>query len=129
MKNEMKALVKSKPEVGLWMEHVPVPEPGPHDVLIKVQKTAICGTDVHIWNWDEWSAKTVPVPMVVGHEFCGEIVDTGAAADKYQIGQRVSGEGHIVCGICRNLRGIRGDYEILRQETRRLLWFVKWLID
>ncbi len=108
MTNEMKALVKAKPEAGLWMDFVPVPEPGPAEVLIKVKKTAICGTDVHIWKWDEWSAKTVPVPMVVGHEFCGEIVDCGAAATKYRIGQRVSGEGHIVCGICRNCRAGRG---------------------
>ncbi|MDD9921259.1 MAG: L-threonine 3-dehydrogenase [Boseongicola sp.] len=104
----MKALVKSKPEPGLWMERVPVPEPGPDEVLIKVRKSAICGTDVHIWKWDEWSAKTVPVPMVVGHEFCGEIVDTGPAATKYQRGQRVSGEGHVVCGTCRNCRAGRG---------------------
>ena len=90
------------------MEHVPVPEPGPSDVLIKVKKSAICGTDVHIWKWDEFSAKTVPVPMVVGHEFVGEIVDMGAAATKYRIGQRVSGEGHIVCGTCRNCRAGRG---------------------
>ncbi len=108
MKNTMKALVKSKPEVGLWMEHVPVPEPGPSEVLIRVRKSAICGTDVHIWQWDEWSAKTVPVPMVVGHEFCGEIVDCGPAAVKYQIGQRVSGEGHVVCNTCRNCRAGRG---------------------
>lgn len=106
--NEMKALVKAKSEPGLWMERVPVPEPGPQDVLIRVRKSAICGTDVHIWNWDEWSAKTVPVPMVVGHEFCGEIVELGAAATKYRIGQRVSGEGHIVCGTCRNCRAGRG---------------------
>jgi len=84
-----------------------VPEPGPGDVLIKVRKSAICGTDVHIWNWDEWSARTVPVPMVVGHEFCGEIVDRGAAAVKFEIGQRVSGEGHVTCGICRNCRAGR----------------------
>jgi threonine 3-dehydrogenase len=108
MSNKMKALVKSRPEPGLWMEHVPVPEVGPADVLIKVRKSAICGTDVHIWNWDAFSAKTVPVPMVVGHEFVGEIVDTGAAAGKYRIGQRVSGEGHIVCGVCRNCRAGRG---------------------
>ncbi len=108
MSNQMKALVKSKPEAGLWMERVPVPEPGPEDVLIKVRKSAICGTDVHIWKWDDWSAKTVPVPMVVGHEFCGEIVDCGAAARKYNIGQRVSGEGHLVCGTCRNCRAGRG---------------------
>ncbi|WP_420558835.1 L-threonine 3-dehydrogenase [Roseovarius sp.] len=104
----MKALVKAKPEPGLWMERVPVPEPGPSDVLIKVKKSAICGTDVHIWKWDEFSAKTVPVPMVVGHEFVGEIVDMGRAAMKYRIGQRVSGEGHIVCGACRNCRAGRG---------------------
>jgi len=108
MTNQMKALVKSRPEPGLWMEHVPVPEPGPTDVLIKVRKSAICGTDVHIWKWDAFSARTVPVPMVVGHEFVGEIVDMGAAARKYRIGQRVSGEGHIVCGACRNCRAGRG---------------------
>jgi threonine 3-dehydrogenase len=108
MKNEMKALVKAKAEPGLWMDYVPVPEPGPSDVLIKVKKSAICGTDVHIWKWDEFSAKTVPVPMVVGHEFVGEIVDCGPAAGKYRIGQRVSGEGHIVCGTCRNCRAGRG---------------------
>lgn len=107
MSNEMRALVKARPEPGLWMERVPVPEPGPGDVLIKVRKSAICGTDVHIWKWDEWSARTVPVPMVVGHEFCGEIVDRGAAAVKFEIGQRVSGEGHITCGICRNCRAGR----------------------
>ena len=108
MQNDMKALVKARPEPGLWMERVPVPEPGPQDVLIKVKKSAICGTDVHIWKWDEFSAKTVPVPMVVGHEFCGEIVDMGKAATKYKIGQRVSGEGHITCGTCRNCRAGRG---------------------
>ncbi len=108
MTNEMKALVKARPEEGLWMQNVPVPEPGPNDVLIKIKKTAICGTDVHIWKWDEFSAKTVPVPMVVGHEFVGEIVDMGAAARTYRIGQRVSGEGHIVCGTCRNCRAGRG---------------------
>lgn len=108
MSNEMKALVKARPETGLWMESVPVPEPSPNEVLIKVKKSAICGTDVHIWKWDEWSARTVPVPMVVGHEFCGEIVDCGSAAVKFKIGQRVSGEGHVVCGTCRNCRAGRG---------------------
>ncbi len=108
MSNQMKALVKARAEPGLWMQEVPVPEPGPDQVLIKVRKSAICGTDVHIWKWDEWSAKTVPVPMVVGHEFCGEIMDCGAAARKYKIGQRVSGEGHLVCGTCRNCRAGRG---------------------
>ena len=104
----MKALVKTRPEPGLWMEYVPVPEPGAKDVLIKVRKSAICGTDVHIWKWDEFSAKNVPVPLVVGHEFMGEIADTGAAATRYHVGQRVSGEGHIVCGTCRNCRAGRG---------------------
>ena len=108
MSSTMKALVKSRPEPGLWMESVPVPELGPRDVLIRVRKSAICGTDVHIWRWDEWSARTVPVPMAVGHEFCGEIVDAGAAATRYRAGQRVSGEGHIVCGSCRNCRAGRG---------------------
>ena len=108
MTNQMKALVKSRAEEGLWMERVPVPEPGPSDVLIKVKKSAICGTDVHIWNWDEWAQATVPVPLVTGHEFCGEIVETGPAVKKYHVGQRVSGEGHIVCGSCRNCRAGRG---------------------
>ncbi len=105
---QMKALVKSRPETGLWMERVSVPEPGPGEVLIKVRQSAICGTDAHIWNWDEWSAKTVPVPMVVGHEFCGEIVGAGPDARKYGTGQRVSAEGHVVCGTCRNCRAGRG---------------------
>ena len=108
MSNMMKALVKAKAEPGLWMERVPVPEIGPNDVLIKVKKTAICGTDVHIWNWDDWARNTVPVPMVVGHEFVGEIVDFGSAVSEYKIGMRVSGEGHIVCGHCRNCRAGRG---------------------
>ncbi len=106
--NQMKALVKAEAREGLWMQRVPVPEPGPNEVLIKVKKSAICGTDVHIWKWDQWSANTVPVPMVVGHEFCGEIVQRGTAARKYALGQRVSGEGHIVCGMCRNCRAGRG---------------------
>ena len=108
MTNEMKALVKARPEPGLWMETVPVPEPGPTDVLVRVRKSAICGTDVHIWNWDEWAAKTVPVPMVVGHEFMGEIADTGSAAVRYRRGMRVSAEGHVTCGVCRNCRAGRG---------------------
>lgn len=108
MSNMMRALVKAKPEVGLWMENVPVPEVGPSDVLIRVKKSAICGTDVHIWNWDQWAQKTIPVPMVVGHEFVGEIAEIGSAVTKYQVGERVSGEGHIVCGKCRNCRAGRG---------------------
>ena len=108
MSDMMRALVKSRPEPGLWMEEVPVPEPGPNDVLIRVAKSAICGTDVHIWNWDAWAAQTVPVPMVVGHEFVGRIVDAGAAVTRFKLGERVSGEGHIVCGFCRNCRAGRG---------------------
>ena len=108
MSNKMRALVKAKPEVGLWMENVPVPEPGPNDVLIKVKKSAICGTDVHIWNWDSWAQKTIPVPMVVGHEFVGQIAEIGSSVTKYHVGERVSGEGHIVCGKCRNCRAGRG---------------------
>lgn len=104
----MKALVKAKPETGIWMERVPLPEPGPNDVLIRIKKTAICGTDLHIYNWDQWAQATIPIPMVVGHEFFGEIVDTGPAVKKYKAGQRVSGEGHIVCGSCRNCRAGRG---------------------
>ncbi|KRC95085.1 hypothetical protein ASE47_33435 [Ensifer sp. Root258] len=90
MTKMMKALVKTKPAVGLWMERVPVPEVGPNDVLIKVKKSAICGTDVHIWNWDQWAQKTIPVPMVVGHEFMGEIAAVGSAVTKYHVGERVS---------------------------------------
>jgi threonine 3-dehydrogenase len=108
MSNMMKALVKAKAEPGIWMERVPVPEPGPNDVLIRVKKSAICGTDVHIYNWDKWAQATIPVPMVVGHEFSGEIAEIGSAVTKYKIGQRVSGEGHIVCGVCRNCRAGRG---------------------
>lgn len=106
----MKALVKAKAEPGLWMESVPVPvpEPGAGEVLIRVRKSAICGTDLHIYKWDEWAAKTIPVPMVVGHEFVGEIADSGPGAVKYAVGQRVSGEGHVVCGTCRNCRAGRG---------------------
>ncbi len=98
----MKALVKSKAEPGLWLEDVPKPEPGINDVLIRVLRTAICGTDVHIYKWDAWAQKTIPVPMVVGHEFVGEIVEVGENVEGYHPGQIVSGEGHIVCGRCRN---------------------------
>jgi threonine 3-dehydrogenase len=96
MTNMMKALVKAKAEPGLWMEHVPVPEVGPDDVLIRVRKTGICGTDIHIWNWDEWAQRTVPVPLVTGHEFAGEIVEIGRNVEGLTIGQRVSGEGHLI---------------------------------
>jgi len=108
MSNMMRALVKARPEPGIWMERVPIPEIGPNDVLIKVAKSAICGTDVHIYNWDQWAQKTVPVPMVTGHEFVGTVADVGSAVSEYKVGQRVSGEGHIVCGHCRNCRAGRG---------------------
>ncbi|WP_262694053.1 L-threonine 3-dehydrogenase [Kordiimonas aquimaris] len=98
----MKALVKREAAVGLWLEDVPEPKVGINDVLIKVKRTAICGTDMHIYNWDEWAQKTIPVPMVVGHEFVGEIVDTGSNVIDFHPGQLVSGEGHVVCGRCRN---------------------------
>ena len=96
MTNMMKALVKSRAEPGLWMEHRPVPEIGPDDVLIRIRKTGICGTDIHIWNWDEWAQRTVPVPLVTGHEFAGEIVEIGRNVEGLAIGQRVSGEGHLI---------------------------------
>jgi len=92
----MKALEKSKPEEGLWMVQAPVPEIGPDEVLIKINTTGICGTDIHIWNWDDWAAHTVPVPMITGHEFAGEIVELGRNVSALRIGQRCSGEGHLV---------------------------------
>ena len=100
----MKALVKKEPRPGLWMEDVPVPKPGPQDVLIQIRKTAICGTDIHIYNWDDWSQKTIPVPMTIGHEFMGEIAAVGSEVEDFKPGDRVSGEGHIACGHCRNCR-------------------------
>ncbi len=98
----MKALVKRHSEKGLWLEDVPEPTIGINDVLIKVMKTGICGTDLHIYKWDAWAQKTVPVPMVVGHEFVGEIVEVGSNVGIFEPGQIVSGEGHVVCGQCRN---------------------------
>ena len=100
----MKALVKSKREPGLWMEDVPIPAIGPNDVLIRIHTSAICGTDMHIWNWDAWSQKTIPVPMHVGHEYAGVIEQVGDEVEGYKVGDRVSGEGHIVCGHCRNCK-------------------------
>jgi len=94
--NTMKALEKSKPEEGLWMVQAPVPEIGPDEVLIKINKTGICGTDIHIWNWDDWAAHTVPVPMITGHEFAGEIVELGRNVTGLSVGQRCSGEGHLI---------------------------------
>jgi threonine 3-dehydrogenase len=98
----MQALVKSKDTEGLWLEEVPEPELGHDDVLIEVRKAGICGTDLHIYNWDDWASKTVPVPLVVGHEFVGEIVEIGPGVTDFRVGEIVSGEGHVVCGRCRN---------------------------
>ncbi|MFW2367585.1 MAG: L-threonine 3-dehydrogenase [Desulforhopalus sp.] len=98
----MKALVKKRPEAGLWLEDVPLPTMGINDVLIKVDRTAICGTDIHIYNWDDWAKKTIPVPMIIGHEFVGEIVSVGSNVNDFKPGELVSGEGHVVCGRCRN---------------------------
>ena len=98
----MKAIVKAKPEKGLWLQDVPIPEIRHNEVLIKIIKTAICGTDVHIYNWDEWSQKTIPVPMHIGHEFVGRIEKVGNHVHDFKPGDIVSGEGHLVCGSCRN---------------------------
>lgn len=104
----MKALVKSKAAPGIWMvEDAPVPELGVHDVMIRIRKTAICGTDVHIYNWDEWSQRTIPVPMAIGHEYFGVVEKVGAEVEAFRPGERVSGEGHITCGFCRNCRAGR----------------------
>src|ERR1700723_4102971 len=98
----MRALVKARAERGLWLEDVPEPEYGINDVLIRVRRTGICGTDVHIYQWDEWARQTIPVPMVIGHEFVGEVAAVGANVSDFKVGDLVSGEGHVVCGRCRN---------------------------
>lgn len=103
----MKSLAKLKSEPGIWMTDSPIPEVGHNDLLIKIKKTAICGTDIHIYNWDEWAQKTIPVPMVVGHEYAGEVVGMGQEVRGFTVGDRVSGEGHITCGYCRNCRAGR----------------------
>ncbi|HSD69761.1 MAG TPA: L-threonine 3-dehydrogenase [Woeseiaceae bacterium] len=103
----MRALVKAKAERGIWMENIRKPSPGHNDVLIKVQRTAICGTDIHIYQWDDWARKTIPVPLAVGHEFSGEIVEFGSEVKGFKVGDRVSAEGHITCGVCRNCRAGR----------------------
>ena len=103
----MKALVKSRAERGIWMEDIEEPAIGHNDVLIGVRRTAICGTDIHIYKWDDWARKTIPVPMAVGHEFCGEIVDFGSEVVGFNRGDRVSAEGHVTCGVCRNCRAGR----------------------
>ncbi|MGB6008795.1 L-threonine 3-dehydrogenase [Castellaniella sp.] len=103
----MRALAKTQPAAGLEMVDVPKPAMGHNDILIRIRKTAICGTDIHIWKWDEWAARTIPVPMHVGHEYVGEIVEIGQEVQGFKIGDRVSGEGHITCGHCRNCRAGR----------------------
>lgn len=103
----MRTLAKTKREPGIWMAEAPKPQVGPNDVLVRIRKTAICGTDIHIWKWDEWAARTIPVPMHVGHEYVGEVVEIGTEVQGFKIGDRVSGEGHITCGHCRNCRAGR----------------------
>ncbi|MCC6876188.1 MAG: L-threonine 3-dehydrogenase [Sandaracinaceae bacterium] len=100
----MRALVKSRSEPGIWMQEQPVPEIGPNDLLVEITKTAICGTDIHIYNWDDWARRTIPVPMTVGHEFAGRVAKVGTHVAGFAVGDRVSGEGHITCGHCRNCR-------------------------
>lgn len=100
----MKAIVKSKAEKGVWMEDVPIPQIGPNDVLIKIKKAAICGTDLHIYKWDEWAQRTIKVPTVIGHEYMGTVIETGSEVSRVQVGERVTVEGHIACGFCRNCR-------------------------
>ena len=102
MQKTMLAIVKAKREPGLWLEEVPVPEIEPDDVLIRTKKASICGTDIHIYNWDAWAQKTIPVPMTIGHEFVGEIAATGSNVRGFAEGDLVVGEGHITCGHCRN---------------------------
>jgi len=100
----MKALVKIKPEKGIWMEEVPIPVPGPNDVLIKISKSAICGTDLHIYKWDEWAQQNIRTPLIIGHEYMGYVVETGSEVENISVGDRVTVEGHISCGYCRNCR-------------------------
>ncbi|MBX2867584.1 MAG: L-threonine 3-dehydrogenase [Acidiferrobacterales bacterium] len=115
MNLSMQALVKSRPEPGIWMAQQPVPRIGPDDVLIRIRKTAICGTDLHIWKWDQWAQKTIPVPLITGHEFSGEIVETGSAVTDLSVGQRCSGEGHLIGKSSRQSRA--GKFH-LDPETR-----------
>ena len=103
----MKALVKKYPKEGIWLEDMPIPSVGNNDVLVRIKKTSICGTDIHIYNWDEWAQKTIPVPMITGHEYVGEIVELGSNVSDLKLGDIVSGEGHLTCGRCRNCLGGR----------------------
>src|SRR5712691_9025972 len=98
----MKSLSKTKREPGIWLTEIDKPDIGPNDVLIEITKTAICGTDMHIYNWDEWAQATIPVPMTIGHEYVGKVAAIGSEVQGFHIGDRVSGEGHITCGHCRN---------------------------
>ena len=97
----MKALVKSRTEKGLWLEEVPAPKPGINDVLVRVLMTGICGTDLHIYEWDDWARSTIPLPLVIGHEFVGEVVEVGSNVADFHPGELVGGEGHVICGRCR----------------------------
>jgi threonine 3-dehydrogenase len=115
MSNQMRALVKAEAREGLWLQSVPVPEIGPDDVLIRINRTGVCGTDIHIWNWDAWARKTVPVPLITGHEFAGQIVEIGRHVEDLKIGQRCSGEGHL---IGRHSRQSRSGKFHLDPETR-----------
>jgi len=117
----MKALSKQKPEKGLWLIDAPKPICGRGDVLIKIKKTAICGTDLHIYNWDAWAQKTVPVPLIIGHEFMGEVAEVGEDVKQFSVGDRVSGEGHLTCGHCRNCRA--GERHLCR-ETKGIGYHV-----
>jgi threonine 3-dehydrogenase len=103
----MHALVKARSAPGIDLQEIAKPAPGPNDILIRVRRAAICGTDMHIYNWDAWAQKTIPVPMAVGHEYCGEVVEVGSEVSGFKVGDRVSGEGHITCGYCRNCRAGR----------------------
>ena len=103
----MRALVKAHAAAGIELQDIPKPTVGPNDVMIRVKRTAICGTDMHIYNWDKWAQRTIPVPMAVGHEYSGEIVEVGSEVSGFAPGDRVSGEGHITCGYCRNCRAGR----------------------
>ncbi|MDZ7801011.1 MAG: L-threonine 3-dehydrogenase [Trueperaceae bacterium] len=103
----MKALAKSEPRPGLWRIDAPEPEPGPRDLLLDVTHTSICGTDLHIYDWDDWARRTVPVPMIIGHEYVGVVREVGAEVQGFAVGDRVAGEGHLTCGHCRNCRAGR----------------------
>ena len=111
----MKALVKKYSEKGIWLEDMPIPKVGTNDVLIKIKKTAICGTDLHIYEWNDWAQKTIKTPMIIGHEYAGEVVETGSGVRNIKIGDRVTGEGHIACGHCRNCR--RGKLHVCENTT------------